>query len=142
MGVNASGSIGIARAPTTKREARITEEKGIIGLTESHGRLASAVAEDAAPAKVEDWRFLPPEVNEPLEQVFSRLADKVGRPRSDLLAQARRLSDTHWVSTVGDLLEYGSRRNEWRRLDLPLKLEFVLREHLIEGKMPSSKKKK
>lgn len=65
---------------------------------------------------------------ENLENVLSQLASAMGRSEADLLVQARRLADEHWISTVSDLHKLG--KDDWPRLGLPLKLERVLKNHL------------
>lgn len=65
------------------------------------------------------------DVGDSLEMVLPRLAASVRRPEEELVAQARRLSEVHWLSTVSDLQDLEA--VDWPRLGLPLKLERALR---------------
>lgn len=66
--------------------------------------------------------------DESIDSAMRRLATRLGRPESDLSAQALRLMEEHWMSTVGDLR--GLDETEWPRLGLPLKLECLLRDYV------------
>jgi calcium-dependent protein kinase len=68
------------------------------------------------------------DVEEPLRTTMARLAPHVGRPEAELVAQAERLSQQHWLSTIGDVQQLSEA--EWTRLGLPLKLERVLRAYI------------
>jgi len=67
-----------------------------------------------------------------LDTAFKRLAQDLGRSEGELQAQAQRLKEVHWLSTVGDLQELSE--EDWRRLGLPLKLERKLRLHILGRK--------
>jgi Ca2+-binding EF-hand superfamily protein len=66
---------------------------------------------------------------EDIFEAFRRLAPAMGRSESELVEQARRLKETHWMNHVGELR--GLNDDEWRRLNLPLKLEKTLRSHIV-----------
>jgi len=65
---------------------------------------------------------------EDLSEAFRRLASTLGRSEAELEEQAKRLKETHWMNSVGELR--GLSDDEWRRLNLPLKLERTLRSHI------------
>jgi len=65
---------------------------------------------------------------EPLRTTMARLAPHVGRPEAELVAQADRLAQQHWLGTIGDVQQLSEA--EWTRLGLPLKLERVLRAYI------------
>lgn len=72
---------------------------------------------------------LQPQAQDPLEKVLRHLAASVGRSEEELAAQAKRLSEVHWLSTVADLRDL--RDEDWPRLGLPLKLERALRNLIL-----------
>eukprot|EP00927_Polykrikos_kofoidii_P053854 TRINITY_DN48391_c0_g1_i1.p1 TRINITY_DN48391_c0_g1~~TRINITY_DN48391_c0_g1_i1.p1 ORF type:complete len:928 (+),score=116.01 TRINITY_DN48391_c0_g1_i1:55-2838(+) len=66
-----------------------------------------------------------------LDDTFRNLAPVLHRSEAELSAIASDLKARHWLRTVGDLQELGT--PEWRRLELPLKLEIELRKRLCDG---------
>lgn len=64
----------------------------------------------------------------PLEAVMRDLCEVVGRPEAELVAQATRLLEQHWMGKVADLRALT--QSDWPRLGLPLKLERVLRTYI------------
>lgn len=70
----------------------------------------------------------PVDSGDQLDVLLPQLAKAVGRSEAELVRQAHRLSDVHWITTVGDLTKLAS--SDWPRLGLPLKLERVLRNHV------------
>lgn len=66
--------------------------------------------------------------DEVLHTTLRRIAPLVGRAEEDLIAQAKYLSEKHWINTVGDLRQLQDA--DWPRLGLPLKLERTLRTHI------------
>ncbi|CAJ1360892.1 unnamed protein product, partial [Effrenium voratum] len=63
-----------------------------------------------------------------LESILRQLAPLVGRPEAELVKEARRVQEEHWITTVADLKSLTD--TDWQRLALPLKLEKALRNHL------------
>lgn len=68
------------------------------------------------------------ESGESLDFLLRRLSRELGRPEAELSLQAQRLTEEHWISTVGDLQKLSEA--DWPRLGLPLKLERILRRHI------------
>eukprot|EP00930_Biecheleria_cincta_P002289 TRINITY_DN103303_c0_g1_i1.p1 TRINITY_DN103303_c0_g1~~TRINITY_DN103303_c0_g1_i1.p1 ORF type:complete len:735 (+),score=162.54 TRINITY_DN103303_c0_g1_i1:129-2333(+) len=68
------------------------------------------------------------ESGESLDFILRRLSRELGRPEAELSLQAQRLTEEHWISTVGDLQKLSEA--DWPRLGLPLKLERILRSHI------------
>mmetsp|Transcript_19497 Transcript_19497/g.42650 ORF Transcript_19497/g.42650 Transcript_19497/m.42650 type:complete len:971 (+) Transcript_19497:59-2971(+) len=66
--------------------------------------------------------------DEPLEKIFRRWAVKLKRSEEDCASIATKLAKNHWITTLDDLMLL--RPEDWARLDLPMKLECILRQHL------------
>lgn len=95
-----------------------TSRDGVISFDEFKTYLLNAGMVDPSAPNID-----PDEV---LTETLPRLCDQLLRTKAELDAQAARLADVHWITTVGDLRRLED--SEWPRLGLPLKLEHALRE--------------
>jgi len=111
-----------------------TSRDGLISFTEFKSYLMREQQGATPPtASRQPSRDLADEVmllleGEDLSEAFRRLASTLGRSEAELEEQAKRLKETHWMNSVGELR--GLSDDEWRRLNLPLKLERTLRSHI------------
>mmetsp|Transcript_71252 Transcript_71252/g.130452 ORF Transcript_71252/g.130452 Transcript_71252/m.130452 type:complete len:510 (-) Transcript_71252:93-1622(-) len=68
------------------------------------------------------------DTSEPLSEALPKLASAMGRKWTELAAQASKLEDQHWLTTVNDL--QGLTEQQWSDLGLPMKLQLALRAQL------------
>lgn len=126
----------VLREVDTSRDGLISyQEFKAYLMREGHGIGAGADVAAGASRKSrveEDFSgFDPVDPEETLEAIFRQFARVLGRAESELVAQATRLRDVHWLNTVGDVLQLTE--PDWPRLNLPLKLERTLRRYIGAG---------
>lgn len=98
-------------------------------LSQSNGHAAMDLGMDRALSCAEDRDGHDDESGESLDLILRRLSRELGRPEAELSLQAQRLTEEHWISSVGDLQKLSEA--DWPRLGLPLKLERILRSRIV-----------
>eukprot|EP00434_Breviolum_minutum_P025249 symbB.v1.2.022306.t1/scaffold1973.1/size94122/10 len=112
-----------------------TSEDGVVSFDEFKAYLARDAIPEEAIEVPEVWpeeakTEVSPAVSpgQSLESAMTEMSSLLGRPEEELIKEARRLSEEHWISQVDDLKHIDE--SDWPRLGMPLKLEKVLRQHL------------
>jgi len=103
-----------------------TSHDGAISFSEFKNYLLQETSAPAAAARRRTSEIVPNFGSEGVHDVLRRMCVEIGRSEEDGSHIARRLVEDHYISTMADLAELRD-IEDWERLELPMKLERLLR---------------